>query len=128
MRPTKNQRRVLALLEKIRGEISAQQLYLQLREQNCQIGLATVYRVLKALHIDGVVQERVGSNGESFYSLISKEHHHHLNCLNCGQSIVIENCPLNHGLNQWCQEQKFQVYYHTLELFGLCHSCQQEQN
>lgn len=123
MRPTKNQIQILSELEKIKGEISAQELHLKLREQRYRIGLATVYRILKSLHLEGRVQERVNSNGESLYSLISQTHHHHLNCINCGESVPLKDCPVNHKLNNWCEEQNFQVYYHTLELFGLCNSC-----
>ncbi|ELR98222.1 Fur family transcriptional regulator [Gloeocapsa sp. PCC 73106] len=126
MRPTRNQAQILALLEQIQGEISAQQLYLQLREQKSPIGLATVYRVLKSLHLEGIIQERVASTGESFYSLITKTHYHHLNCIHCGESIAMEDCPITQQLTQWCKSQNFKVYYHTLEFFGLCHTCQDE--
>lgn len=126
MRPTRNHTQILALLEQIQGEISAQQLYLQLRERKSRIGLATVYRVLKSLHLEGVIQERTASTGESFYSLITKTHHHHLNCVNCGESIPMEDCPITQQLTQWCKSQNFKVYYHTLEFFGLCNTCQNE--
>lgn len=125
MKPTRNHSQVLNVLQKITGEVSAQQLYTQLREQQSTIGLATVYRVLKSLHLQGIIQERVGNNGEAFYSLIGQIHQHHLNCVHCGESIPIESCPLTQQLNQWCDAQNFKVYYHTLEFFGLCHDCQE---
>lgn len=126
MKPTRNHSQILNVLQKISGEISAQQLYTQLREQQSTIGLATVYRVLKSLHLEGIIQERVSNNGEALYSLIGKVHHHHLNCVHCGESIAIESCPITQQLNQWCDAQNFKVYYHTLEFFGLCHNCQEQ--
>jgi Fur family ferric uptake transcriptional regulator len=125
IKPTKNQQQILNLLKEVEEEISAQQLHFQLHSIGSNIGLATVYRALKKLHHHGIIQERVTSTGESFYCLIENAHEHHLNCIHCGRSITIEDCPLEEELNQWCQSQKFSVYYHTLEFFGVCADCQE---
>ncbi len=125
MRTTKNQKLILALLQNIETEISAQKLHFNLRQQGSTIGLATVYRTLKTLHQHGFIQERVSPHGESLYSLIKKEHHpHHLNCVSCGESIPLQDCPIDKQLHQWCEAQNFTVYYHTLEFFGICDHCQ----
>ncbi|AFY38779.1 zinc uptake regulator, Fur family [[Leptolyngbya] sp. PCC 7376] len=123
---TKNQQRILALLTDAAGEVSAQDIHFQIKQQELRIGLATVYRTLKRLKIEGKIQERITPDGESFYSTINavEHHHHHLNCVNCGESYPMESCPLSHKISEWCNAQKFQVYYHTLEFFGLCENCQ----
>ena len=126
-RRTNSQKRILSLLKQLQGEINAQQLYIQLRERREALGLATVYRALKALKLDGTIQERVSPTGESFYSLISKEHQHHFNCVGCGRSLSLDNCPIEQELIELCQAEKFKVFYHTLEFFGLCHACQSQQ-
>ncbi|OKH19203.1 Fur family transcriptional regulator [[Limnothrix rosea] IAM M-220] len=124
---TKNQQKILALITTLKGEVSAQDLHFQIKQQGLRIGLATVYRTLKLLKIEGKIQERVTPDGESFYSTINAvdHHHHHLNCVNCGESYPMDSCPLSHKISEWCSEQKFKVYYHTLEFFGLCETCQQ---
>lgn len=127
MRTTKNQKLILALLENINTEISAQEIHFSLRQGGSSTGLATVYRTLKALHQEGLIQERVSPTGESLYSVIKHEHHpHHLNCVSCGESIPLNDCPIDQQLHQWCESQNFKVYYHTLEFFGLCDRCRQE--
>lgn len=129
IRATRSQKKIFNRLQQLEGEISAQQLYLQLRQQGSPIGLATVYRTLKSLHLEGKIQERITPVGESLYSVIEEthsHHHHHLNCVQCGQSIPIEDCPITHKLTQWCQSQHFTVYYHTLEFFGICDACQHQ--
>jgi Fur family ferric uptake transcriptional regulator len=125
---TKNQQQILGLLTELNGEISAQNLYFQIKEQGLRIGLATIYRTLKVLKIEGEIQERVTPDGESFYSKINAvdHHHHHLNCVNCGKAYPLDICPLSHQITEWCNAQKFQVYYHTLEFFGLCVDCQDQ--
>lgn len=134
MKLTKNQQKILSLIQQQDTEVSAQQLHIQLRQQGSTIGLATVYRTLKSLHLGGNIQERVTSMGESLYSPIVEEdhhhqhHHHHLNCIHCGQSILLKDhdCPINQKLIQWCQSQNFKIYYHTLEFFGVCGICQNQ--
>lgn len=123
---TKNQQQILHLLEDLDEEISAQELHLKIRQSNLKIGLATVYRSLKSLHLQGIIQERINPNGESLYELIKETHQHHLNCVNCGRSTILrgEYCPINHKLTDWCLTQNFKLYYHTLEFFGLCENCQ----
>jgi Fur family ferric uptake transcriptional regulator len=127
---TKNRQKILALLQQLEGEISAQQLHLELHQQGSRIGLATVYRTLKSLHWEGLVQERATLAGESLYSLVADAHHHyhHLNCIYCGNSIPLQDgeCQIGKQLNRWCQTQNFKVYYHTLEFFGLCDTCQHQ--
>ncbi|BAQ66211.1 Fur family transcriptional regulator [Geminocystis sp. NIES-3709] len=125
---TKNQQYILDLLEQLKTEISAQDLHIKLRENDLKIGLATVYRTLKLLHLEGIIQERINTSGECLYELIKDSHSHHLNCINCGRSIIIreEYCPINQNLTNWCLSQNFKLYYHTLEFFGLCENCQNE--
>lgn len=87
------------------------------------MGLATVYRSLDALKLEGVVQVRTLANGESLYSSM-QEDKHHLTCLQCGMSIPIDRCPVHELENQLNQSYQFKIFYHTLEFFGLCTECQ----
>ncbi len=127
IRTTSSREKVLQILEQLQQEISAQELYLELRNQQKSIGLATVYRVLKSLKLEGLIQERLSPIGESFYSLITPSHLHHLNCLSCGRVVSLEDCPLSETISQWSDAQQFKIFYHTIEFFGLCSVCQAEQ-
>ena len=119
---TSSQKIILHLLNQLKRSISAQELYLELRERKQKMGLATVYRSLEALKMEGVVQVRTLATGESLYSSIAKDQHY-LTCLNCGQSIPISQCPVQDLENHLEESHDFKVYYHTLEFFGLCHLC-----
>jgi len=102
--------------------MTAQDLYAQLAGPGRSLGLATVYRAIKALQLQGLVQARALTNGEWVYRLASEDCHY-LTCLNCGRSVPVEECSA-HGLQQRLGEkQHFTVFYHTLEFFGLCSSC-----
>ncbi|MEO0352334.1 MAG: Fur family transcriptional regulator [Cyanobacteria bacterium P01_A01_bin.15] len=120
---TRNQERVLAALQGLQQAISAQDLHGTLRQDGSRIGLATVYRALEALKLDGTVQVRTLSNGESLYSL-TQEDRHHLTCLRCGESLPIEQCPVHDLETHLTDSHHFRIFYHTLEFFGLCANCQ----
>ncbi|MEX0267675.1 Fur family transcriptional regulator [Leptolyngbyaceae cyanobacterium UHCC 1019] len=123
-RRTRSQERIIELLKILEGSISAQDLYIELRKRDLSMGLATVYRSLESLKLEGLVQARTIPNGESLYSLV-QEDRHHLTCLQCGKSIPISECPIHDLEDQLYQSYQFKIYYHTLEFFGLCNACQQ---
>ncbi len=123
---TRSQELILTLLKTLKRSISAQDIYLELRNSDHSMGLATVYRSLDVLKREGVIQVRTLTNGESIYSAI-QEDQHHLTCLECGVSIPINECPV-HQLEQELQKSHtFKIYYHTLEFFGLCDRCEMAQ-
>ncbi len=122
-RRTRNQDRIIDILKTLDRAISAQDLYVELRTQGMSMGLATVYRSLEALKLEGVVQSRPIANGEAVYSLIHEDRHH-LTCLQCGNSIPIDECPVHDLELQLNQAYQFKIYYHMLEFFGLCDRCQ----
>jgi Fur family transcriptional regulator, ferric uptake regulator len=123
MKLTRSQQKVLELLQQLNQAIAAQDIYVQLRHQGQNMGLATVYRSLEALKSQGLIKGITLSNGEAVYSLMPSDRHH-LNCLNCGALIQIDSCPL-HNLNSSLeQSHNFKIQYHTLEFFGLCANCE----
>ncbi|QSJ17580.1 transcriptional repressor [Nostoc sp. UHCC 0702] len=119
---TRSQERILNLLKILKQGISAQDIYVELRNRNQSMGLATVYRSLEALKLEGMVQVRTLANGEALYSLAQQDKHH-LTCLQCGISIAINQCPVHDLEDQLESSHKFKVFYHTLEFFGLCDQC-----
>ncbi|TVP66070.1 MAG: transcriptional repressor [Leptolyngbya sp. LCM1.Bin17] len=123
VRRTRNQDKILTALKGLDQPISAQSLYMQLRQAGHSMGLATVYRSLDALKLEGAVQMRTLPSGESVYSL-PQEDRHHLTCLQCGNTIAIDECPVHDLERQLNQAHKFKIFYHTLEFFGLCPQCQ----
>lgn len=126
---TRSQDKILQFLKQLNQEISAQGLYVELRQAEVPLGLATVYRSLEALKLAGIVQARVLGNGETLYSQAQSDRHH-LTCLQCGISIPLNEteCPVHALEENLRQSAHFEIYYHTLEFFGLCAACQQQQS
>lgn len=126
MKRTRSQENILSTLKTLEKPISAQALYVELCNLGQRVGLATVYRALEALKLEGVVQMRTLTSGEALYSLV-QEDRHHLTCLQCGASVPIQQCPVHELENQLNHSYRFKIFYHTLEFFGLCTNCQEIQ-
>ncbi|WP_310483221.1 transcriptional repressor, partial [Chamaesiphon sp. VAR_48_metabat_403] len=92
-RLTPHQERILKKLKTIDGEISTQDLYVQLRTSHKTLGLATVYRGLEVLRLQGLIKSRTSIEGELLYSLV-ENHQHYFTCLRCSQSMQIDACPV----------------------------------
>ena len=77
IRPTK-QRRILAkiLFEKGNRHISAEELYSEVRKQDRQISMATVYNTLKQFTTLGLIREIVVDKSKSLYDTNNKNHYH----------------------------------------------------
>jgi Fur family transcriptional regulator, ferric uptake regulator len=120
---TRSQERIVKLLKSLNSAISAQDLYIELRNREQNMGLATVYRSLETLKLQGQVKVRILPNGESLYSSVQQDRHH-FTCVNCGISTPIDECPVHSLENELENSLRFKVYYHTLEFFGLCDKCQ----
>ncbi|MEL7226789.1 MAG: transcriptional repressor [Cyanobacteria bacterium P01_D01_bin.36] len=121
-RLTRAQKQIHSLLEKSGESLTAQAIYQRLKSQEQSVGLATVYRSLRSLQVKGLAQARVLPNGEWAYGLASDDSHY-LTCLNCGTSVPVEDCPVHSLEEKLGQSSHFQIFYHTLEFFGLCAPC-----
>ncbi|MDR5639770.1 MULTISPECIES: Fur family transcriptional regulator [unclassified Thermosynechococcus] len=124
--PPRRTRSQVIILDALRASgraLSAQELFLELRQRQTPLGLATVYRTLDSLRINGEVQARALPSGELVYSLVQQDQHY-LTCLHCGASIQINCCPVQHLEAELQQSYHFEIFYHTLEFFGLCAKCQ----
>jgi Fur family transcriptional regulator, ferric uptake regulator len=124
---TRSQERILRLIKHLNRALSAQELYSELRTRAENMGLATVYRALEVLKLQGEVQVRTLPTGESLYSCLQDDRHY-LTCVNCGRSIVIDECPVHDLEHHLEAEHQFKVFYHNLEFFGLCELCQTAAN
>lgn len=94
---------------------------LNLASQRCPgLGIATVYRTIKALLAEGWLQT-VNLPGETArYELQDRPHHHHFQCRSCGQVFDIPGCP---GSLEHLAPAGFRVDGHELTLYGHCHNC-----
>jgi len=84
------------------------------------LGMATVYRNLKLLVADGIVQ-MISLPGESpRYEMRASAHHHHFQCTTCSRVYDIPGCP---GNLRRLAPRGFRVDHHDVTLYGRCSDC-----
>jgi Fur family transcriptional regulator, ferric uptake regulator len=84
------------------------------------LGIATVYRNLKALVEDGELRE-VSLPGENTrFELAGHGHHHHFQCTACQRVFDVHACP---GDLSKLAPAGFTVEDHDLTLYGRCKEC-----
>ena len=84
------------------------------------LGIATVYRTVKAM----LAQEEIVSvhlpGDNPYYEQAGLHHHHHFRCRKCDQVFELHGCPA--GLTA-LTPKGFAVESHEITLRGLCASC-----
>ncbi|MEX2555982.1 MAG: transcriptional repressor [Actinomycetota bacterium] len=121
-RETKQRSEVLASLAG--GEaLSAQELHDRLRHAGSRTGLATVYRALRMLAEDGVVDVLREDPVQLRYRVCSIEHHHHLVCESCGRVEEIPECDVSEWASRVARPRGFRVRTHRAEILGICEDC-----
>lgn len=84
------------------------------------LGIATVYRNLKSMTEEGLLQV-VSIPGEApLYEPASLEHHHHFQCKVCHRVFDIDQCP---GDLSRMAPRGFVVEGHDITLHGQCSDC-----
>ena len=105
------------------GFVSAQSLHSALRDGGSTIGLATVYRALSDLAVEGEA-DSLQQDGESLYRACTPgSHHHHLICRNCGLTIEIEADEVEQWARSVAAQHGFTQPNHVVDVFGLCSTC-----
>ena len=84
------------------------------------LGIATVYRQLKALVRDGIAIPVELAGEASRYELADREHHHHFRCTACGRVFDVPGCPGTIGARV---PEGFVVEDHEVILYGRCKGC-----
>ena len=123
---TKRQEQLLEELRKCDDELSGQELHRKLINNDKFMGLTTVYRNLQLLIKHGLIRSRHLPTGEVLYTPVDRDIHH-LTCVQCGETSKVEGCPVKEIHTPKKNTKQFQLLFHTLEFFGLCQKCYQEQ-
>lgn len=84
------------------------------------LGIATVYRNLKLLVAEGVLQVITLPGESARYEMRGSAHHHHFQCTTCRRVYDIAGCP---GDLRRLAPRGFKVEYHDVTLYGHCSDC-----
>jgi Fur family ferric uptake transcriptional regulator len=124
-RNTAKQQVVLEVLggsDRFRG---AQELYSHIRrERPVRIGLTSVYRILRTLADDRIVETQRAEGGEILYRLRgSPEHRHYLLCRWCGGAVGFTLATIEDDTADLVRRHRYTEVTHHFDLYGICPQC-----
>lgn len=125
-RNTKQKKVILELLKGTDSHPTADWIYEQARKVLPDISLGTVYRNLRVLTENEVIQELNYGSTYSRYDGNPMEHYHFV-CNQCQRVFDVPMAVMKE-LNAKVEELTgWQVEMHRMEFYGLCSDCQAQQ-
>ena len=119
-RNTRQRDAILQALTHAQRPLSTQEILEAASAQVQGVGIATVYRNVKAFLKSGEIAAVVIPGDNPRYEVAGHAHHHHFHCTVCDRVFDVHQCPgdLRHMAPPGCQ-----VDYHELTLYGQCADC-----
>jgi Fur family ferric uptake transcriptional regulator len=106
------------------GHRSVEDIYHTVKAIDPRIGYTTVYRMMKLMIRCGLAREIELADGITRYEhLFNHEHHDHLICMECGNSIEFYNPEIEALQDAASAQLGFKVLDHKLQIYGVCSNC-----
>ena len=124
-RNTKQRENIKKGLEAFCIHPTAEELYLELKPENPNMSLATVYRTLNKMAEIGEIKKIQGLSGQVHYDHNNSEHFH-LICDCCNKIFDLPSemaTSLRDVLNQ---QKEFEILSYDIIVRGLCMSCKEK--
>jgi Fur family transcriptional regulator, ferric uptake regulator len=100
--------------------MTAEDVYKALLQDDADIGLATVYRVLMQFEQAGILERSHFESGKSVFELNEGKHHDHLVCLDCGRVEEFFDPEIEARQKTIAQTRGFALQEHALALYAHC--------
>lgn len=112
--------KILEILQQNKTDhLSAEAVYRKLLENEEDIGLATIYRVLSQFEEAGLVIRHHFEDGRAVFEL-EQGPHDHLICVKCGKIEEFFDDEIQKRQRDLAQKSGFDLSKHTLVLYGEC--------
>ncbi len=119
-RSTRQRIAIRSAIRAARRPLSPQEVLEGARGSVRALGLATVYRNLKRLVDEGLVQVITLPGQSARYEARESSHHHHFQCTTCRRVYDVPGCP---GNLRRLAPRGFRVEHHEVTLYGRCSDC-----
>ncbi len=119
-RDTKQRRAIREVVARERRPLSTDEMLAAGQTLVPSLGIATVYRNIKALLSEGWLHPVELPGEPPRYERGGRPHHHHFICRECGQAYDVEACPED---VERLAPAGFRVEAHELVLYGRCPGC-----
>jgi Fur family ferric uptake transcriptional regulator len=119
-RSTRQNTAIREAIEAAGRPLSPTEVLDEARRHVAALGLATVYRNLKALVDAGAIQVVTLPGEVARYEVAQRGHHHHFRCDVCQKVFDVHQCP---GDLAGLAPPGFRVDRHEITLYGRCSEC-----
>jgi Fur family transcriptional regulator, ferric uptake regulator len=119
-RETKQRKAMREALEAAGHPLSPLEVLESASRQVGSLGIATVYRNLKAFQEEGWIVSVELPGEPPRYEMSGKGHHHHFHCRKCDRVFEVEGCPGNLAS---VTPEGFELESHQFVLYGRCEGC-----
>ena len=121
VRRTQQRDAIRAALEDADRPLGPQEVLEAAQEIVPALGIATVYRNIRAMVDEGSLHVVELPGAPARYEIAGKAHHHHFHCTRCDRVYEVEDCP---GQIADLTPSGFVLETHELTLYGRCADCQ----
>jgi Fur family transcriptional regulator, ferric uptake regulator len=116
--------KILELFQKGRQRhMTAEDVFRVLLQEQSDIGLATVYRVLTQFEQAGILSRSHFESGKAVYELNEGQHHDHLVCTSCGKVEEFYDAEIERRQQMVAKAKQWLLQDHAMSLYGLCANC-----
>ena len=113
--------KILDLFEQSdKRHMTAEEVYRLLSEEDLEIGLATVYRVLTQFEQAGLLIRHHFDSDKAVFELNEGDHHDHLVCLQCGKVEEFFDSEIEKRQHRIAKERGFSIHDHSLQIYADC--------
>lgn len=110
--------RILEILENAGGRhLTAEEIFKELLDQQGDIGLATIYRVLMQFEAAGIVAKHNFEGGQSVFELDRGEHHDHMVDLDTGKVIEFMDAEIERLQKSIAARHGYDIEDHRMVLY-----------
>ena len=112
-----------------KNHLSVDEIYQQAKELDPHIGIATVFRTLKLLKSNELINEiNIGDGKNRYEPSFKSPHHDHLICSRCGTVLEAVDPRIEKLQLELCKNNHFFPLSHRLEIFGICSACNNKKD
>jgi Fur family transcriptional regulator, peroxide stress response regulator len=131
LRLTGPRRVVLEVVRATDSHPTAELVHRMVRRRLPRVSLGTVYRNLRVLVAEGLVNELPGPGPHARFDGNTSDHHH-FTCLGCGRIVDVDGPLTEPDSRALCTrvaaQGGFSVTHHRIEFYGRCSGCRRKSN
>ncbi|MEC5400289.1 ferric iron uptake transcriptional regulator [Uliginosibacterium sp. H1] len=103
--------------------LTAEDVYRMLLDEQLDVGLATIYRVLTQFEQAGLLKRHHFESGKAVFELNEGSHHDHIVCVSCGKVEEFFDPTIEQRQHEIAEQLGYKLRDHAMHLYGVCSDC-----